>query len=179
MNLNIGCGPRHLPGFTNIDRQDLPGVDVVHDIDNGIPADDLSADVINARAFPAYVLDLDAFMSEVWRVLKPGGLFYTLVPAPGPTFWSDPNHKHAFFRDRNLAGWTETMLRYCGRDADFPHKYDVEWRGTLRHRDGQHDAHGYWLRKPGPNGADWRAVDAGIVKSGNCGSGYYSQGGWQ
>lgn len=35
--LHIGCGPQALPGWVNIDVEPYPGVDLVHDIRDGLP----------------------------------------------------------------------------------------------------------------------------------------------
>jgi predicted SAM-dependent methyltransferase len=35
--LHLGCGPVHLDGWTNIDNQQYPGVDYIHDLRNGLP----------------------------------------------------------------------------------------------------------------------------------------------
>lgn len=32
--LNIGCGSKNIQGWVNLDLKDIPGVDVVHDIEN-------------------------------------------------------------------------------------------------------------------------------------------------
>lgn len=35
--LHIGCGPQALPGWVNVDVEGYPGVDLVHDIRDGLP----------------------------------------------------------------------------------------------------------------------------------------------
>ena len=39
--LHVGCGTEVIPGWTNIDLQDLPGVDIVLDVTQGFPFSDV------------------------------------------------------------------------------------------------------------------------------------------
>lgn len=49
-------------------------------------------------------------MDEVWRVLKPGGLFYAVTPAfPSPEAFQDPTHVNIIT--------DKTHEYFCGEDA--------------------------------------------------------------
>jgi len=37
VRLNLGCGLQPMDGWVNVDRCDLPGVDLVYDLDSGEP----------------------------------------------------------------------------------------------------------------------------------------------
>jgi SAM-dependent methyltransferase len=80
--INLGCGPRPLEGFVNVDLLEAPGVDVVADVSGRLPFDDGSVDLLYA----SHVLEHlpTARVSEVlreWRrVLRDGGRILIAVP---------------------------------------------------------------------------------------------------
>src|SRR6516225_2772550 len=79
--LELGCGPNKTPGRIGIDRIDLPGVDIVADIDQGLGfLPDGSVDAIYSESFFEHVNDLEALVREVARVLKPDGYNWLFVP---------------------------------------------------------------------------------------------------
>ena len=80
--LNLGCGHLPLPGYVNIDRRDLPGVDVVADVDH-LPVEPGSVAEIHSGHL------LEHFPQEALRrrllpywfgLLRPTGLFRAVVP---------------------------------------------------------------------------------------------------
>jgi len=74
VKLNLGCGKRILPGYTNIDLHN-PRADVIHDLTLPLPYEDSSVDVILAEHI------IEHFLPPKWpmvirdwaRVLKPEG----------------------------------------------------------------------------------------------------------
>jgi predicted SAM-dependent methyltransferase len=79
--LELGCGPHKTAGRIGIDRIDLPGIDVVADIDQGLGfLPDGSVDEIYSESFFEHVADLEKLMSEIVRVLKPTGFNWLFVP---------------------------------------------------------------------------------------------------
>lgn len=78
MKLNLGCGPKHLPGFVNVD---LPGnwsgkePDVAADVTQPLPFDDGSADEIHAYHVIEHLerFHVERVIDDWVRVLKPGG----------------------------------------------------------------------------------------------------------
>lgn len=96
--LELGCGPRKTPGRIGIDRIDLPGVDIVADIDKGLGfLPDASVDAIYSESFFEHVNDLEGLVREVARVLKPGGYNWLFVPHfSNPHYYSDYTHKSFF-----------------------------------------------------------------------------------
>ncbi len=85
VRLNLGCGYRLLPGFTNVD---LAGnwcktpPDVVADVFKPLPFNDGVADEIHAYhvAEHAYRYEIDAILTDWVRVLKPGGTLVLELP---------------------------------------------------------------------------------------------------
>ena len=109
IRLDIGCGASKQPGFVGIDVRDLPGVDIVHDLNvHPWPIDDDSVLVAMAshlvEHIPPVVLDAQGrtrflfveFMNEVWRIMKPGGEFMIACPhGSSQGFLQDPTHCNA------------------------------------------------------------------------------------
>jgi predicted SAM-dependent methyltransferase len=82
LRLNLGCGHVPLKGYINIDRRELPGVDVLAEVAN-MPFDAGEADEL----FSAHVLEhfpqeqLRRQLLPYWKsLLKPAGLFRAVVP---------------------------------------------------------------------------------------------------
>lgn len=104
LKLHLGsCGSRK-PGFVGVDiREDPENVDMVHDL-NMLPwpwpddsVTDIYADNILEHLCPLGPalgqLNIAAVMSEIFRVLKPGGIVEILVPSTdGRGAWQDPTH---------------------------------------------------------------------------------------
>jgi Methyltransferase domain len=103
MRLNLGCGLTRMDGMVNVDIADLPGVDVVADLDQPWPWPDGSVTEIIASHLYEHVADPVHFMSEAWRVLADDGVLDIRVPGGSyimPGYWlphqhsfSDPTHR--------------------------------------------------------------------------------------
>ena len=112
--LNLGCGHDVREGYVNLDRLDLPGVDVVHDLETfPYPFDDESFDEILAQDILEHLRDTVRVMEELWRLLKPGATLRVRVPhAQSPNAAQDPTHVSRF---------TEHTFEYfTARDAARP-----------------------------------------------------------
>ncbi len=94
---DIGCGGRkQVPCAVGVDAVEQPGVDVVADLDGGLPFADASLDHVFAVHVLEHVADMVAVMAELHRVLKPTGVLHVLCP-----HWrhvnaaADPTHVRA------------------------------------------------------------------------------------
>lgn len=77
--LNLGCGDRKISGYVNVDVCGEP--DIVCDLSVfPWPFADNSADEIFSSHFLEHVEDFDRTIWEIYRILKPGGLFHFKVP---------------------------------------------------------------------------------------------------
>ncbi len=114
--LELGCGPNKTPGRIGIDRIDLPGVDIVADIDQGLGfLPDGSVDAIYSESFFEHVNNLEALVREVARVLKPDGYNWLFVPHfSNPYYYSDYTHKSFF--------GLYTLRYFCGDDDQLRRK---------------------------------------------------------
>jgi SAM-dependent methyltransferase len=80
--LHFGCGPITPYGWVNADIEAFPGVDIVADIRNGLPLADDSFDyIVSIHVLPEIPYgDLDRTLTELKRVLKPGGVLRLALP---------------------------------------------------------------------------------------------------
>jgi len=83
MKLHVGCGDKHLPGFTNIDIRFLPNVDVV---DNAMYLRKFK-DTPITEIYACHVLehftrwDVKAVLNRWYLLLRPGGILRIAVPS--------------------------------------------------------------------------------------------------
>jgi SAM-dependent methyltransferase len=108
--LELACGKYPRKGAVNLDIVDLPGVDVVHDLDTyPWPFPDEEFNEIVAQDIIEHIDDVFKAMGEAWRILKPNGLILIHT-----THWknkgsyTDPQHKHFF---------TEESFDYFDKDT--------------------------------------------------------------
>jgi SAM-dependent methyltransferase len=94
---DIGCGKvKQVPWAVGVDVVAQPGVDVVANVDEGLPFATASLDHVFAVHILEHVDDMVAVMTELHRVLRPSGLLHVLCP-----HWqhvnaaADPTHVRA------------------------------------------------------------------------------------
>ena len=94
--LDIGCGGNKQPGFVGMDKRELEGVDIVHDLEVfPYPLEDEECLTIKGSHIYEHIkpwLSID-FMNELWRLLKVDGQLMLSMPYG----WSygyiqDPTH---------------------------------------------------------------------------------------
>ena len=98
MRLNIGAGTDLREGFVNHDIVDLPGIDVVWDLNMlPWPWETASADEVVLKDVLEHLREFMPAMEELHRILKPGGKAFVKVP-----YWNswarhaDPTHRRGF-----------------------------------------------------------------------------------
>jgi SAM-dependent methyltransferase len=96
--LELGCGQKKKPDRITIDKIDLPYVDIVADIENGLAfLPDNSVDEIHCRSVLEHIENFENLMREIVRILKKDGKAYVFVPHfSNPYYYSDPTHKRFF-----------------------------------------------------------------------------------
>lgn len=95
--LNVGCGWDIRPSFVNLDIATLPGVGVSATLDRGLPFRDESFDVIIAKDILEHLSDTVQALTELHRVLKPGGvLLISTVHFTSRDLYVDPTHQRGF-----------------------------------------------------------------------------------
>jgi hypothetical protein len=157
MKLNLGCGPKRLSGWVNVDKFTQFQPDKVVDLERfPWPWPDSSAD----EMLLSHVLEhlgqapesFIGVMREMWRVCRPGARVRVHVPDPRhESFIGDPTHvrpvtldtlalfSQAFNRRTIAEGAANTPLGLMhGIDFDIvSHEmvYDEFWRGRLERKE--------------------------------------------
>lgn len=101
--LNLGCGRDILEGWVNLDCIKLPGVDIVHDINQlPLPFDENSLDEILCSSILEHV-EYIPLLKDLHRILRSGGRLIIIVPHFTSKYaYMDPTHRH-FFSARTLS----------------------------------------------------------------------------
>lgn len=80
--LNLGCGKRHHPAWTNVDFKSGDPDVIAHDLSKGLPFSDESFEAI----YHSHLLEhfsknyAPVFLKDCFRVLKPGGIIRVVAP---------------------------------------------------------------------------------------------------
>ena len=102
LRLNLGCGRSPLAGWINVDAVDLPGVDLVADLDRmserGLPYPDGSVEAIALSHVLEHLRDPLSLMQELHRVARPGATAVVRTPhGASDDAHEDPTHVRAYF----------------------------------------------------------------------------------
>jgi SAM-dependent methyltransferase len=94
--LNLGCGATYLENYVNLDWNSLTQVDVSHNLNElPYPFDDNSFDEILASHVLEHLDRPFDIMTEMHRILRPGGLLHIKVPHFSRGF-THAEHAHGF-----------------------------------------------------------------------------------
>jgi len=128
------CGGFSKPtGYKSIDK--FNG-DITADLENGIPLPDNSVGLVRAHDAIEHIKNQQMLMSEIHRVLAPGGMFLSQTPSTdGRGAWQDPTHV-SFWNQNSFFYWTRKeqaqyirntkMFRECRLTTDYPNEYCKE-----------------------------------------------------
>lgn len=94
MKLNLGCGKDIREGYINIDRFPGNGVDIVCDLNDGLPFKNEQFDMVYASHILEHVIDIHNVVQEIYRVMKPEGILEIKVPYRFTSL--DIGHHHFF-----------------------------------------------------------------------------------
>lgn len=95
MKLNLGSGYRKLTNYVNIDNRPECDPDLLHDLTDPLPYEESSIDEVRAVDILEHIPigRTVGLIGEIWRVLKPGGYFYSMTPSTdGRGAFQDPTH---------------------------------------------------------------------------------------
>lgn len=117
MKLNLGCGKEHKPGYLNVDWavQDPPPDERVDLSVFPWPWPSGSVDEVYCEHWIEHMPDYEAVVTEVHRVLRPGGTWRVEVPHCRSPLAHLPGHHVQYFSTFSLP-----MLE-IGSDYAFPH----------------------------------------------------------
>jgi SAM-dependent methyltransferase len=120
--LDVGCGVNKFPGAIGLDNNPRTAADVIHDLGSTpYPFDDNDFDLVVSRHVIEHVPDVMAFVTELYRISKPGGKIRLVTPHYTNGDWaSDPTHRNhlssfsfnTFLADRQIFDfYTDVRLR--------------------------------------------------------------------
>jgi SAM-dependent methyltransferase len=135
--LDIGCSTgKALKMFNSRNNLELYGIDLRDEGQTGfvfkecnleseeIPFEDDTFDFIYNKSVLEHVRNTDNFISESFRVLKPGGIFIGLVPdwaSQYKSFWDDYTHVKPF----TLKGLRNSLLIYGFEEVNCEYFYQL------------------------------------------------------
>jgi Methyltransferase domain len=93
VKVDLGCGRAKRDGFIGIDHLPLPGVDIVTDLNKGIPLENDSVDYLVASHSLEHLEELPLIISEIFRIMKDRSLV-TIVAPYATTLLNDANPYH-------------------------------------------------------------------------------------
>ncbi len=103
LKLNVGCGRQTLgDGWENLDKEALPGVDVVFDLEEcgrvSLPFPDSVVSEFLLSHTIEHIRNVLPMMEELWRVAKPGAKMTVRCPyGSSDDAWEDPTHVRPYF----------------------------------------------------------------------------------
>jgi len=98
VNIELGPGNRKKKGYLGIDSVDIEGVDIVFNIEKGVPfIPDNSVDNYFSNHLLEHIDNYEGLIKEIHRTLKKGGQAEMVVPHfTNSYFYSDYTHKRTF-----------------------------------------------------------------------------------
>lgn len=115
--VDLGCGSRKQKGYIGVDNKKLEGVDIVCDIEEGLPFEDNTIDRIYANFLFEHINNFIRFMQEVYRVCRKGAIIKASFPYwSSATQWKDPTHKQVI---------TVETFRYFSDDKWYGSDYGI------------------------------------------------------
>ena len=130
--MDIGGGLNPYPNYFTIDLRDT--ADMKADLNDGIPLSNNSVGVLNASHIIEHLYDKTKIMSEIHRVLAPGGWAFIDVPSTdGRGAFQDPTHvsywnenSFLYYTDANLARFIDNdtiKFQEYRRDTHYPNDW--------------------------------------------------------
>lgn len=96
--LDVGCGPQKLPGAIGIDHIAMPGIDIVHDLNQSpwpLKSDEFN--FIRCQHVIEHISNLKVLAQEMWRVGSNGTKIDFITPHYSSyASWGDPTHLYHF-----------------------------------------------------------------------------------
>lgn len=151
--IDLGCGDQYIRNPFERRGATYRGIDIdeCNLETQDIPVPSSSYDIAVSLALVEHLIDPGNFLTEVKRILKPGGLLWMSTPdiaACGAKFWNDPTHMHPYTRSSfrmllKMNGFTDVLITpnyrcksaHLYRDTDinfFRARHLMPFSGTSR-----------------------------------------------
>jgi len=99
MKIDLGCGNAKKKGFVGIDINKYKNVDIVYDLNKGIPIPNNNVDEVNCSHIIEHIDNADFFLREIYRVCKPNALVVIRSPYYSYKFSMNPGHRNTYCDD--------------------------------------------------------------------------------
>ena len=101
LHLHLGCGPKYLPGFVNIDANPKQKIDLWLDVRCGLPFASASVDSIYSTHMIEHFFpdELEQLFAECVRTLKPGAGLRLVVPSLQSAIRAYQENRREWFYD--------------------------------------------------------------------------------
>jgi predicted SAM-dependent methyltransferase len=122
IRINLGCGYAKITGHVNIDNRADVEPDLICNVIDGLPYENNSVDEVRAFDFLEHIPigKTIKVITEIWRVLKPGGKFESFTPSTdGRGAFQDPFHVSFWNQNSWLYYSDPETRRIYGIEADF------------------------------------------------------------
>jgi len=104
LKVDLGAAHGKPNGYIGVDQYAGVGVDIIHDVSNGLPFEDDSVGVIRAFDFLEHIDRPVQLMNEIYRVLADSGWLISMTPSTdGRGAFQDPTH---------ISFWNENSFWY-------------------------------------------------------------------
>ncbi len=115
--IDLGCGTRKRLGYIGVDTVKLDGVDIVCNLEEGLPFEDNVIDGIYSNFFFEHISNTILLFQEIYRICKSGAIVEFRVPYyQSITQYKDPTHKAII---------TPEMIRYFTDDKWYGSDYGI------------------------------------------------------
>lgn len=129
MKLNLGCGPRYIQGWVNVDTHPKFRPDMMFNIEHPWPIETNKVQYILASHILEHIKNLVFVMREAHRVLSPGGKLEIFAPHyRHPQAYGDPSHVR-FFSEESFFPFSIHSVRYEHLGIDF--SFELELNETI------------------------------------------------
>lgn len=125
LKIVLGGGPKKTDGWLNLDILPSPEVDIVCDLNKGIPLPDNSVVAISARHLLEHIDDTVKIMEEIWRVAKPGAVVSIKVPYYASAgAYQDPTHRR-FFTEKTFEYFLPRVKQRAVPNYSFKAEFEI------------------------------------------------------
>ncbi len=125
--LNLGCGHDIKEGYINLDFIKLKGVDVVADVEKGLPFQDNYFDEIICFSLLEHTQKPIAVLKEIARVLKIGGVVKIKVPhfSSSVAYMSIDHYTFYTYYTFDILSGHQIPLKVIKKKLYFGKKYNI------------------------------------------------------
>lgn len=132
--LNLGTGNQPKEGYVNVDKLNLKGVDIIHDLDNfPYPFKDNSIDEIYTEYTMEHMKDIIGTLKELYRICKPNATIEIIVPHfTAHQMFGDLTH-HRFFSYTSFDNFVVNLGKYEQDYGNVNYCKDIKFEMLSKH----------------------------------------------